>query len=57
VAAREELERSGVHPEYLEARDAESLAPVERLNGRPVLIAVAARVGAARLIDNVVIGG
>jgi pantoate--beta-alanine ligase len=55
-AAREELERAGVHPEYLEARDAESLAPVETLNGRPVLIAVAARVGAARLIDNVVIG-
>jgi pantoate--beta-alanine ligase len=56
-AAREELERAGVHPEYLEARDAESLAPVETLNGRPVLVAVAARVGAARLIDNVVIGG
>ena len=29
----------------------------ESFNGRPVLIAVAARVGAARLIDNVVIGG
>jgi pantoate--beta-alanine ligase len=56
-AAREELERAGIHPEYLEARDAESLAPVETLNGRPVLIAVAARVGAARLIDNVMIGG
>jgi pantoate--beta-alanine ligase len=56
-AAREELERAGVDPEYLEARDAESLARVETLNGRPVLIAVAARVGAARLIDNVVIGG
>jgi pantoate--beta-alanine ligase len=56
-AAREELRRAGVDPEYLEARDAESLAPVATLNGRPVLIAVAARVGAARLIDNVVIGG
>jgi pantoate--beta-alanine ligase len=56
-AAREELERAGVDPEYLEARDAESLAPVETLNGRPVLIAVAARFGNARLIDNVVIGG
>ena len=30
---------------------------VESLNGRPVLVAVAARVGTARLIDNLVIGG
>jgi pantoate--beta-alanine ligase len=56
-AARAELERAGIEPEYLEARDAQSLAPAERLNGRPVLIAVAARVGAARLIDNTLIGG
>jgi pantoate--beta-alanine ligase len=57
VAARAELERAGVQPEYVEARDAETLAPVTSLNGRPVLIAVAARVGPARLIDNTVIGG
>ena len=50
-----ELEAAGIEPEYLEARDAETLAPVEELNGRPVLVAVAARVGGARLIDNVVI--
>jgi pantoate--beta-alanine ligase len=56
-AARAELAGAAIEPEYLEARDAESLAPVENFNGRPVLIAVAARVGAARLIDNVVIGG
>jgi pantoate--beta-alanine ligase len=56
-AARAELERSGVEPDYLEARDAESLAPAESLNGRPVLVAVAARFGRARLIDNLVIGG
>jgi pantoate--beta-alanine ligase len=56
-AARAELQRAGVEPEYLEARDTENLAPVENLNGRPVLVAVAARVGGARLIDNVVIGG
>jgi pantoate--beta-alanine ligase len=56
-AARSELGRAGIEPEYLEARDLESLAPVESLNGRPVLVAVAARVGGARLIDNVVIGG
>ena len=56
AAARSELERAGIDPEYLEARDAESLAPAQALNGRPVLVAVAARVGRARLIDNVVIG-
>jgi pantoate--beta-alanine ligase len=54
-AARRELEAAGIEPEYLEARDAETLAPVEELSGRPVLVAVAARVGAARLIDNVLI--
>ena len=56
-AARAELERAGIEPEYLEARDPESLAAVGALNGTPVLIAVAARVGAARLIDNTLIGG
>jgi pantoate--beta-alanine ligase len=55
-AARAELERAGIEPEYLEARDAEDLSPAESFNGRPVLLAVAARVGPARLIDNVVIG-
>jgi pantoate--beta-alanine ligase len=57
AAARAELEGAGIEPEYLEARDAETLAPAASLNGRPVLIAVAARVGHARLIDNTVIGG
>jgi pantoate--beta-alanine ligase len=56
-AARAELEAAGIEPEYLEARDAETLEPAASLNGRPVLIAVAARVGRARLIDNTVIGG
>jgi pantoate--beta-alanine ligase len=54
-AAQAELAAAGVEPEYLEARDAESLEPVTSFNGRPVLVAVAARVGRARLIDNVVI--
>jgi pantoate--beta-alanine ligase len=54
-AAREELRNSGIEPEYVEARAAEDLSPVAELNGRPVLVAVAARVGRARLIDNVLI--
>lgn len=55
AAARAELSAAGIEPEYLEARDAESLQPVAALGERPVLVAVAARVGAARLIDNVLI--
>jgi pantoate--beta-alanine ligase len=54
-AARRELASAGIEPEYLEARDAEHLAPVSEPGGRAVLIAVAARVGGARLIDNVLI--
>jgi pantoate--beta-alanine ligase len=54
-AARRELASAGIEPEYLEARDAERLEPVAELNGRPVLVALAARVGGARLIDNVLI--
>jgi len=54
-AARAELRAAGVEPEYLEARDPESLAEVAQLGDRPVLIAVAAHVGGARLIDNVLI--
>jgi pantoate--beta-alanine ligase len=54
---RAELAAAGIEAEYLEARDAATLAPAQSLNGRPVLVAVAARVGRARLIDNTVIGG
>jgi pantoate--beta-alanine ligase len=55
AAAREELAAAGIEAEYLEARDSEDLRPVGAIDGRPVLVAVAARVGDARLIDNVVI--
>jgi pantoate--beta-alanine ligase len=54
-AARRELAAAGIEPEYLEARDAETLEPVKQIGERPVLVLVAARVGAARLIDNVLI--
>ena len=54
-AARRELESQGVVPEYLELRSADDLSPAERVNGR-TLLAVAARVGRARLIDNAVLG-
>jgi pantoate--beta-alanine ligase len=54
-AGRRELAAAGVEPEYLEARDPDDLLPAVELGDRPVLVAVAAQVGAARLIDNVVI--
>jgi pantoate--beta-alanine ligase len=54
-AGRGELAAAGIEPEYLEARDPDDLLPAVELGERPVLVAVAAQVGAARLIDNVVI--
>ena len=56
AAAREELERAGLEPDYLQLRSASDLSPVERVNGS-TLLAVAARVGRARLIDNAILGG
>ena len=56
AAARRELDARGVEPEYLELRSADDLSPSERVDGR-TLLAVAARVGRARLIDNTVLGG
>ena len=56
AAARHELDEAGVAPEYLELRSATDLSPVERVNGS-TLLAVAARVGRARLIDNTMLGG
>jgi pantoate--beta-alanine ligase len=54
AAARAELERAGVEPEYLELRSTHDLSEVERVNGT-TLLAVAARVGRARLIDNAIL--
>jgi len=55
AAASRELDARGIEPEYLELRSADDLSPAERVNGR-TLLAVAARVGRARLIDNAVLG-
>jgi pantoate--beta-alanine ligase len=56
TAAREQLQQAGIEPEYLELRSAKDLAPVERVNGS-TLLAVAAQVGRARLIDNTILTG
>jgi pantoate--beta-alanine ligase len=55
-AARGELDAHGIEPEYLELRSTTDLSPVERVNGS-TLLAVAAHVGRARLIDNTILGG
>ena len=55
AVARAVLDSAGIEPEYLELRSTEDLSPVERLNGS-TLLAVAARVGRARLIDNAILG-
>jgi pantoate--beta-alanine ligase len=56
AAARAQLEAHGIDPDYLELRSSTDLSPVERVNGS-TLLAVAARVGRARLIDNTILGG
>jgi pantoate--beta-alanine ligase len=55
AAARAVLDAGGVEPEYLELRSAEDLSPAKRVNGS-TLLAVAATVGRARLIDNTILG-
>jgi pantoate--beta-alanine ligase len=56
AAARDELEAAGVEPDYLELRSTTDLSPLARVNGS-ALLAVAARVGKARLIDNTILQG
>ncbi len=50
------LADAGIDPEYLELRDASTLAAVDSVE-RDALVLVAARVGAARLIDNLFLKG
>ncbi|KAA9108185.1 pantoate--beta-alanine ligase [Microbacterium rhizomatis] len=51
TAAHRVLAQAGIEPEYLELRSPHDLAELDRI-GDGALLAVAARVGAARLIDN-----
>jgi pantoate--beta-alanine ligase len=53
--ARAALDAAGIEPEYFELVSTDTLAPVERVGESDVLVAVAARVGPARLIDNTII--
>lgn len=51
--ARTDLAQVGFEVEYLEIRDAESLAPVYSATERPSRVLAAAHLGRTRLIDNV----
>lgn len=51
AAARTAMEAFDVQPEYVALVDADTLEPLSELD-RPALLALAARVGAVRLIDN-----
>jgi len=53
-AAKSILSEAGIHPEYFEAVSADTLDPVAHLDGR-TLVAIAARLGDVRLIDNVIV--
>ena len=48
------LAAAGIHPEYVALVDPVTFAPVMRVEA-PVLVAIAARVGSTRLIDNTVV--
>jgi pantoate--beta-alanine ligase len=54
AAGRAAMARLGVEPEYLALVSPDDLLPVPRINGS-VLVAVAARVGSTRLIDNTIL--
>jgi pantoate--beta-alanine ligase len=54
TAAQGAMEPFGVEPEYLALVSSDSLQPVDRIDGE-ILVALAARVGPARLIDNTLI--
>ena len=47
------IRQAGFTLDYLEARHAETLAPISSLNDGPVRLLVAAKIGTTRLIDNI----
>jgi pantoate--beta-alanine ligase len=54
-AARTTLATAGFAIDYIEARHAESLAPVTSRAGGPVRLLAAAVLGKTRLIDNIAV--
>ncbi|HXN38909.1 MAG TPA: pantoate--beta-alanine ligase, partial [Solirubrobacteraceae bacterium] len=54
AAAREAMRPYGVEPEYLALVAPDTLEPIDRLDGE-TLLALAARIGETRLIDNAIL--
>ncbi|MDP2712742.1 MAG: pantoate--beta-alanine ligase, partial [Solirubrobacteraceae bacterium] len=57
AAGRAAMAAFDVEPEYLELVAPDSFRPVAQVADEPVLVAVAARVGDVRLIDNDILDG
>lgn len=55
AGAQSEIITAGFELDYLEARHAESLAPVTSLADGPIRLLLAARIGSTRLIDNIAV--
>ncbi len=54
-SGRADIERAGFALDYLEARNAETLAPLTAGKTEPIRLLVAARIGKTRLIDNLAV--
>lgn len=55
AAGGEEIAKAGFVLDYLEARHAETLAPIGSLREGPIRMLVAAKLGTTRLIDNIAV--
>jgi pantoate--beta-alanine ligase len=53
--AREAIKRGGLQLDYLEARHAGTLKPLQGSDGEPIRLLGAVRIGATRLIDNIAV--
>ena len=53
--AQNEIITAGFELDYLEARHAETLAPVASLADGPIRLILAARIGSTRLLDNIAV--
>ena len=49
------MARTGLQVDYLEARNADTLAPLGAVVGEPIRLLAAARIGTTRLIDNIAV--
>jgi pantoate--beta-alanine ligase len=52
---RDAITGAGFALDYLEARNAKTLAPLDLSKTEPIRVLVAARIGATRLIDNLAV--